>query len=333
MAGSWDALSTGKMELSPGTRRRGLARRRGSGGAGTARSSSRSSDAPPGLAWTEGGELRGRRAAANTGLTLRAPTTRDDPPSQDGPAQGFAAQGLPHSAAHHSRRALYPHRDRISPPERSRECLAPVQPIVTQEGQAATGQPGGQPAGGRAGGDGAGGSRTHPGSSISLRGQRAASPMPSSGRGGRRSAGACPALHGTGRDGQVPRKEKHVGNVFCLWFHLGAFNLLAQLIGTINLQPQLTTCTGLKMVIKAFPAWSASLVAGLVLAWAVSAEPAPALWRCHRLPLHAVLTAPSPWHVGPTPRGSQTDGKGLEPAGGLGYLCPSWHCHPHRAIN
>lgn len=76
------------------------------------------------------------------------------------------------------------------------------------------------------------------------------------------------------------------------------------------------------MVIKAFPAWSAALVAGLVLAWAVSAEPAPALRRRHRLSLHAVLTAPSPWHVGPTPRGSQTAGEGLEPAGGAGVPMP-----------
>lgn len=42
------------------------------------------------------------------------------------------------------------------------------------------------------------------------------------------SAGA--PLTSQGGQGSFPRKEQHVGNGLCLWFHLGASNLLAQLI-------------------------------------------------------------------------------------------------------
>lgn len=81
------------------------------------------------------------------------------------------------------------------------------------------------------------------------------------GEAGPSCAGSHPSLQGVGRDGQAPRKGKRTENVYCLWFHLGASNLLAQLMGTVNLLPQLTARTGLEVVIKVFPAPSPLLVA------------------------------------------------------------------------
>lgn len=125
---------------------------------------------------------------------------------------------------------------------------------------------------------GAGGSPQ--GSSISLRGQTPASPMPSW-VGEDRAVQTPPSLQGMGRDGQAPRKGKHVENVFCLWFHLGASNLLARLTGIVDLQLHLTARTGLKTGIKAFPA---------------------------------------SWHMEPTAYGPQLLAKGWNLLGGLGFL-------------
>lgn len=121
------------------------------------------------------------------------------------------------------------------------------------------------------------------GSSVSLQGQTPASPMLSWGEEDQ-GVQTPPSLQGVGRDGQAPRKGKHVENVFCLWFHLGASNLLAQLIGTVNLQLHLTACTGLKMGVKAFPAL---------------------------------------WHMMPTVFGPQLLAKGWNLLGRLGFLCPT----------
>lgn len=66
------------------------------------------------------------------------------------------------------------------------------------------------------------------------------------------------------RAGEEPERDHDVvpqQHVFCLCFHLRTSDLLAQLAATINLQLQLTACTGLKMVIKVFAALSPSLVA------------------------------------------------------------------------
>lgn len=111
------------------------------------------------------------------------------------------------------------------------------------------------------------------------------SPVPSS----LREDGALqePALpsEGWAGMGKCQGREKHVENVFCLRFRLGASNLLAQLIGPINLQLQLTACTGLRMVIKVLPASSPSLGARPVLVRAGGRRAGP-----------RALAAPAPAH-------------------------------------
>ena len=128
-----------------------------------------------------------------------------------------------------------------------------------------------------------------------------------------------------GRDGQASRKEKHVEDVFCLRFHLGASNLLAQLIGAINLQLQLTACTGLKMVIKVLPAPSPELVAELVLACPALSPPRPSLPGRRLVQLVPDSTFP---RVDPKPLE-----KGWSLLGRLENLHPPRHCPPCRAVN
>lgn len=69
VAGSRDALSAGKMELSPGKRRLAPGFEGWRGEAAEERGLQGRPPAAAMLASTEGGELRGHGAAANTGLT------------------------------------------------------------------------------------------------------------------------------------------------------------------------------------------------------------------------------------------------------------------------
>lgn len=95
-----------------------------------------------------------------------------------------------------------------------------------------------------------GAGKDHRESSISLWGQ---TPVPDAFLGeGTKRCWSPPLPPRVGRDGPVPRKEQHAGNDLCLWFHLGASNLLAQLIGTVNLQLQLPRTQDWRWVLKSF---------------------------------------------------------------------------------
>lgn len=105
MTGSWDALSTGMTELSPGKRRltRGFEGWRGEGAEkrGT-------QGRPPAAAMLCQGSPRPREESCKVAGLLQTPVWPYEPPprattpSRDGCRQGFAARGLPCSTVHHS---------------------------------------------------------------------------------------------------------------------------------------------------------------------------------------------------------------------------------------